>query len=185
MPKITLHPCTTPEDFFLEAKMEAEAFRHDAFSDVAFGPHRFDDEYCAARGREMEKQPGKGEVIRMTKAVIDETGEVVGFAAWGMVSVEEGGKDVGVYGVGKERKEEMGGKVEGEGGVKLVMCQKLLDDTFIPGDVAMAAACKGGDYYSTFPFRSLPSNCQEPRKITIYRALQSSRISRISTTRHW
>lgn len=94
---------------------------------------------------------------------VSEKGEIVGFATWGVVSVAEGGRGVGIYGVGKElkdgeekedeeKKEEVKREEAKEDGVKLVQCQKLLDDTFISGDIAMAEACKGGDYYSTSSF---------------------------------
>lgn len=63
MAKVTLHPVTSPEDYFAEAKMEAEAFRHSAFDNIAFGMRRFDDDYCAKRAKGMAKQPGKGQVF--------------------------------------------------------------------------------------------------------------------------
>lgn len=86
-------------------------------------------------------------MIKAVKAV-NSKGEIVGFASWSHVSVEEAGKDIGIYGAGKEGLD-FDGKEKGDRDeMMLVANEKLCDDMFIPGDKAMAVACEGKGYHS-------------------------------------
>ena len=58
------------------------------------------------------------------------------------MTVKDGG--VGIYGV---EVADMG-LPEEEGGIKLVVNEKVCNDLFVPGDQCMARVCEGGDYHS-------------------------------------
>jgi hypothetical protein len=136
-------------DYKTLAHLEAMAFS-DEFTEVAFGPHRADDEVLEVRAKEIGKGHEKpGENVKIVKAIRSEEGreEIMGFASWATVRVAEGG--LGIYGAVKgDRKEEGRDEITAEGEIKTVANEKLCDDLFIPGDQFMAKACGGGDYHS-------------------------------------
>jgi hypothetical protein len=152
---ITLQPVQA-QDYKRLADLESNAFGDDEFAQIAFGPHRFDDDVLEARAKEMSKENrDPGEFVKYVKAIkIAEDGveQIVGFSHWVTVRPSLGG--VGVYGIGKDADEKAVESVEreelGADGkkVKTIANEKLCDDLFIPGDQYMAKACEGRDYHS-------------------------------------
>jgi len=51
-------------DYTTIARLEADAFGEEEFSQVAFGPRRFDWDVLEARGREMGKVRGEKGVVQ-------------------------------------------------------------------------------------------------------------------------
>lgn len=99
--------------------------------------------------------------LRNMKAVLvknDGTEQIVGYARWKTVLVDEGG--VGIYGYLQEDQnvERNATNETKENKVKTVANEKLCDDFFIPGDRLMAAACEGKNYHSKHHIRYLFKN---------------------------
>ena len=61
LPSITLRPVALT-DYPELARLEVNSFRDDPFSQVAYGPHRFDNDVLEARAKEMaatKNKPGE------------------------------------------------------------------------------------------------------------------------------
>ncbi|TVY55155.1 hypothetical protein LCER1_G004432 [Lachnellula cervina] len=148
MPPISLHPATNPHDPLLLSRLETHVFHNDAFSDLAFGPHRESEESILARARVLGKNMGVGDEEgggrrwrwRYVKAVSGE--DVVGFAAWGVggvdgdADVEEGGEKGGEGNSGSEEETAWGV------GANVRFCE----DTLVWADEEMVKSCAGKDY---------------------------------------
>ncbi|TAQ89382.1 hypothetical protein B7494_g2266 [Chlorociboria aeruginascens] len=123
-------------DFPTLARLEADAFRDEEFSMVAFGPEGNSEENLAIRAVAMARQPTEpGKTMRFMKAVIEKEGkeEIVGFAGWGKV-------------IGREKTEEGGGKEKKQYSWGIGANVKLCEDVFLKADEDMERAIEGKDY---------------------------------------
>ncbi|TVY33161.1 hypothetical protein LSUB1_G008029, partial [Lachnellula subtilissima] len=146
---ISLHLATHPHDPLILSRLENHVFQDDAFSALAFGPHRGSEESILARARVLGKGMGDEEDVgkrrwRYVKAVSGE--EVVGFAAWGVSRVEGEGSGDG----NQKGSEDVDVDVEGNGEEKnswgIGANVRFCEDTLVWADEEMLKSCAGRDY---------------------------------------